>query len=315
MKSLPRTCSSLSLDHGFHDDFLANEVDETHAGILSSGSEPEIMALKADPSPPETSEHMQLWQQSQPRDGEAVQRERKCAGRMETSGKRITRQRSMLEHQRYNMKLSKRISGSCGTLCDDDAEESLVTTNSAEDYARWHPKAENKQPSYYKAPVKSQRISTTETGKKSSSEEDGGVKRSSRSAERQLRQQERLARRRASNAVAHSQCIQERRPMQRQQSCQNDLGAVKSSTSKSAHHHSSRRKHCDLYKRIAASGQLNSVPVAYGDFGALKVNDVVWQQFCFSQDAVAPLKCSSVRMFNSASQLQPDVRIVRYGFV
>lgn len=115
--------------------------------------------------------------------------------------------------------------------------------------------------------------------------------------------------------MAHVKSIQER-TVNKPQSCQDGIGAVKTSTSKDSHYPSSRRKHCDLYRRLAASGQLSSVPVAYGDFGALAVSDVVWQQCCFSQDPAGALGCSSVGVLNFApSQLKTDIQIVRYGFV
>lgn len=263
---------------------------------------------------------MQLPRYSHQRDSEAAWRAKKGAGKMETSGKRMTRQRSMLEQQSSNFKLSKRMSGSCGTLCDDATGGSLATTNSEESCTRWHPKAnaENKRPSYSKQPVVSQeRIRTAEAGKRPSPKDDNAVNQSvsSKSAERDLRRQERMARHQARNAMAHVKCIQDRRPLKKQQSCQNDLGAVKPTTSKGLHRNSRQRKHCDLYRRLAASGQLSSVPVAYGDFGALAMSDVVWQQFCFSQGMTDPLKYSSVGMFSSAPQRATDMQIVCYGFV
>lgn len=323
MKTLPRTCSSFSLDHGFQDDdLLDNEVEETHAVSSSSGSGEETLALEAVPSPPEVTERVQSWECSQQRDSEAAQRGSKGGRRMETSGKRITRQKSMLEHQRANLKLSKRMSGSCETLCDDPVGESLATTNSGEDCTRLHPEAdvESKRPSNSKAlAMRQETISTTETGKKSSFDEEllsSAAKWTSKRAERHRRQQERMTRHQARNSMAHVKSIQERRTANKPQSCQNGTGAVKTSTSKDLHYPSSRRKHCDLYRRLAASGQLSSVPVAYGDFGALAVSDVVWQQFCFSQDPAGALGCSSVGVLKSASsQLETDMQIVRYGFV
>ena len=257
---------------------------------------------------------------SHQRDSEAARRARKGAGKMETSGKRIRRQRSMLEEQSSHLKLSKRMSGSCGTLCDDATGRSLATTNSAEGCTRWHPKAnvENKQPSYSKQPVvRQERTRTAEAGKMPSHKDGNAVNHSatSKSAERDLRRQERMSRHQARNATAHVKCIQDRRSLNKQQSSQNDLGAVKSTTSKGLHRHSRQRKHCDLHRRLAASGQLSSAPVAYGDFGALAMSDVMWQQFCFPQDMAAPLKYSPVGMFSSAPQRNTDMQIVCYGFV
>ena len=320
MKTLPRTCSSFSLDHGFQDDdLLDNEVEETHKVSSNSGSGEETLALEPVPSPPEAKERVQSWQCSQQRDSEAARRGGKGGRRMETSGKRITRQRSMLEHQRANLKLSKRMSGSYGTLCDDPVGESLATTNSGEDCTRLHPKAdvESKRPSNSKGLAKRQE--TTETGKKSSFDEEllsSAAKWTNRRAERHRRQQDHMTRHQARNSMAHVMSIQERGTASKPQSCQNGTGAVKTSTSRDSHYPSSRRKHCDLYRRLAASGQLSCVPVAYGDFGALAVSDVVWQQFCFSQDPAGALGCSSVGVLNSASsQLETDMQIVRYGFV
>lgn len=218
------------------------------------------------------------------------------------------------EQQSSSLKLSKKRSGSCGALYEDTTGGSLAVTNSAEGCARCHPKAtaEYKRPSYSKKPVVRQDSTSKAEAVKISSEEDNAVNVPSKSAatDRDLRRQERLARHQAKKAaMAHAKCSQERRPS-RKQSSQNHHGAV---TNASSNRQNSRRKYCDLYKRLAASGQLSSNPVAYGDFGALAMSDVAWQGFCFSQDTGAPR--ASVGLFSTASQLDEDMLIVRYGFV
>ena len=307
MKTLPRTCSSLSLDHGFHDNDPTNDVDEKQVESSSSDSETEAMT-----SCVETKELLRGHQQ---RSSEAARRAVKEVGAEDAFAKRMSRQSSMMFHEQQssNLKLSKKRSGSCGSLYEDTDRGSLAVTNSAEGSVRCHPKAtaDNMCPTYYKKPgARPERTSKVEAVKTSSSEEVNAVNAPSKSAaiDRDLRRQERLARHQAKKAaMGHTKCSQERR-QSRKQSSQNHQGAV---TGTSSNRHTSRRKYCDLYKRLAASGQLSSSPVAYGDFGALAMNDVAWQSF--TQGVRAPR--ASAGLFSMASQLEEDMLIVRYGFV
>ena len=79
----------------------------------------------------------------------------------------------------------------------------------------------------------------------------------------------------------------------------------------------SKRAYCDLYKKIASSGQFDKSPVAYGDFGALAMKDVLWQHFSCSQDSGFSLFSSGLLQVSNMEKMDSttDLQIVRYGFV
>lgn len=90
-------------------------------------------------------------------------------------------------------------------------------------------------------------------------------------------------------------------------------------SSKDGHRKSSisKRAYCDLYKKIANSGQFDKSPVAYGDFGALAMKDVLWQHFSCSQDSGFSIFTSELTQLNPMDRMESlsQVQVVRYGFV